>query len=344
MTPLVPDRTRRDTVAKGKTARYSAGVGSGTYVISVSGIVGAAALKVYDDAALQHPTACLAPNNIESSTFAQPADCSFTAHGGTVYAAVTGRSYLALPRNTYNIRVSAAPESAAGNQGTQESPMAIQPDRPIAGGTGLVRGDASYYVVKTAGSGDAVVSITGMTGEQYFNLFIYETPDFTRWLDGPRCFTGQQLTYPEDCALPAGKTYYIKVMSYNAGSRSFTLMVDTPVGVINGGSKGAAEPAVTPVTPATPVTPVAPPAPATPTAAAPAPAPATVFQPRRAAAPALTVTGADPLGGAVAFAPRQVTAPALTVTGIGSLTSGPAFTPRSATAPTLTVTGTGPHP
>lgn len=227
MTPLVPDRTRRDTVAKGKTARYSAGVGSGTYVISVSGIVGAAALKVYDDAALQHPTACLAPNNIESSTFAQPADCSFTAHGGTVYAAVTGRSYLALPRNTYNIRVSAAPESAAGNQGTQESPMAIQPDRPIAGGTGLVRGDASYYVVKTAGSGDAVVSITGMTGEQYFNLFIYETPDFTRWLDGPRCFTGQQLTYPEDCALPAGKTYYIKVMSYNAGSRSFTLMVDT---------------------------------------------------------------------------------------------------------------------
>jgi len=49
-------------------------------------------------------------------------------------------------------------------------------------------------------------------------------------LSNPSCFVGEAKTYPESCILPAGKTYYLLVMSTANAGGPFTLMVDAPPG------------------------------------------------------------------------------------------------------------------
>jgi hypothetical protein len=229
---LTQDITVRDTVAKGHACTYSAAVTSGqTYVLSVTGIIGAAQLRVFNDAARKQPTACLSPSNLSSSIYTQPADCTFVATGSTVYASVTGTSYLATGNNSYNIRLSPHFDAAPASEGTVKDPIVIQANKPYGGSAGAVSvasSNYSYYKVDTAGtSGDVVISVTGLTGVEDINLRIYENADFSGMLSNPSCFVGEARTYPESCILPAGKAYYLMVMSTANAGGPFTLMVDT---------------------------------------------------------------------------------------------------------------------
>jgi hypothetical protein len=228
---LTRNVTVRDAVAKGSTCNYSAAVSGGqAYVLSLTGIIGAVQLKVFNDPNHTQPTSCLSPKNLANSTFAQPADCTFVADTGTIYATVTGTSYLATDQNTYALRISPHYEAKAAAQGTQESPVAIQVNKPYGGTVGTGYTQTSYYVVNTTGSGKVVISLTGLTGEQSIDLRLYGNPDFTGPLNNssnPYCYTGEFITYAESCELPAGKTYYIAVLNYKDGvGGPFTLMVD----------------------------------------------------------------------------------------------------------------------
>jgi hypothetical protein len=226
---LTQDVTVRDTVAKGQSCVYSASVSSGqTYVMSITGIVGAAELKLFNDAALTQPTACLSPNLV-NSIFRQPADCSFVATSGAVYASVTGTSYLATADNSYNIRVSPHFDAAPATQGTETSPIEIPTNKPYGGTAGPAWSDNSYYLVNTTGSsGDVVISMTGMTGAQTSTgLSIYDNAKFIGpKLDSKSCNTPDFKTFAQSCNLPAGKTYYLRVTTGRTGG-PFTLMVDT---------------------------------------------------------------------------------------------------------------------
>jgi hypothetical protein len=225
---LAIDVTQRSNVATGSTIQYSASVMPGkTYVASLTGIVGAAQLKVFSDRAFTQPVTCLAPGNLANSTFAQPADCSFVATDSTVYVSVTGTSYLATDSNRYNLRISPRNSAAPAIQGTEQNPMVIQPDKPFAGTAGA---DYSYYKVTTAGTGDVVISLTGLIGTEDVGLHIYDNAQFIGpMLDNANCHTPQFLTFAESCNLPAGQTYYLEVRSTSPGG-PFTLMVDSPAG------------------------------------------------------------------------------------------------------------------
>ncbi len=242
---LTVDATRRDTIANGQTCLYSAPVSSGqTYVLSLTGIVGAAQLKVFDDAARKHPTECLAPKNLANSTFMQDADCTFVATGGTIYATVTGTTYSRSPLRAYHYNIRLSPHFVGGtvNEGTAESPKSVPVDTPYGGTVGPAKSATSYYVVNTTGSGEVVVSLTGLTGVQGMDLVIYGNPTFQYSRDSTYCSPGEFDTHPESCVLPAGNTYYIEIrnQSDNIGG-PFTLMVDTA-------AAGSNTPAATPTT------------------------------------------------------------------------------------------------
>jgi hypothetical protein len=228
---LTLDITARDTVAKGRTCIYSAAVATGqTYVMSLVRTVGQAALKVFYDAALKQPMTCLAPN-LANSTLWQPADCSFVATGSMVYASVSGTSYQALAQNSYNIRISPRFDAAPAIQGSETNPVPIPINQPYGGTAGPAWSDYSYYMVDTTGStGDVVFSLTGQTSiqsaYQALDLFIYDNPQFKGALDSSNCYLGELKTFAESCVLPAGKIYYLKVKTGQAGG-PFTLMIDT---------------------------------------------------------------------------------------------------------------------
>jgi hypothetical protein len=223
---LTLDVTKREVVAKGKTNRYTAAVGTGkTYVVSLTGILGEAQLQVFSDSAYKQPLTCLVPSNLANSTFSQPADCSFVGTGGTVYISVSATTYQAAASNRYDLRVSPRNEMAAANQGTQQAPVSLPLNRPYAGTVGAVRDNTSYYLVNSTGSGDLVISLTGLKADQRLDLFIYDNAAFSGWwLDPTNCHTGQFLSAPETCVLPAGRTYYLKVMNRSDVGGPFTLM------------------------------------------------------------------------------------------------------------------------
>jgi hypothetical protein len=195
-------------------------------VASLTGIVGAAQLKVFSDRAFTQPVTCLAPENLANSTFSQPADCSFVAADNTVYVSVTGTSYLATNSNRFDLRVSPRNEAAAANQGTDKAPVSLPLNRPYAGTVDAARGSTSYYLVNSTAGGDLVISMTGLNADQRLDLSIYDNAAFSGWrLDNENCHTGQFLSAPETCVLPAGKTYYLKVINssdYGVGG-PFTL-------------------------------------------------------------------------------------------------------------------------
>jgi hypothetical protein len=200
-------------------------------VASLTGIVGAAQLKVFSDRAFTQPVTCLAPENLANSTFSQPADCSFVATVGTVYISVSATTYQAAASNRYDLRISPRNEMAAANQGTQQEPVSVPLDTPYAGTVGTVRDDTSYYRVNSTGSGDLVISLTGLKADQRADLFIYDNAAFSGWwLDPTNCHTGQFLSAPETCVLPAGKTYYLKVMNRSEVGGPFTLMASASLG------------------------------------------------------------------------------------------------------------------
>jgi hypothetical protein len=242
---LTQDVTVRDTVGYGQTCAYTATVSSGvTYVLSLTGIVGAAQLKVFDDAARKHPTECLAPMNLANSTFMQDADCTFVATGGTIYAMVTGTIYSRGPLAAYhyNIRVSPHFDGKPVTEGKPENPKPIPVNRPYGGTVGLAKSETSYYVANTTGSGEVVISLTGLTGAQGMDLVIYGNPTFQYSRDSTYCSPGEFDTHPESCELPAGKTYYIEIRNQSEKiGGPFTLMVDSP-----GGAAPIAAPALSP--------------------------------------------------------------------------------------------------
>jgi hypothetical protein len=243
ITPL-PTGTLRATVAKDQVNRYSAAVSAGTYVVSLTGIIGAAKLDVYSDAGFTQPVTCLVPANLANSTYAQPADCSFVATGGTVYVSVTGTSYLATVSNRYDILVTPRHEAAPTSEGTLASPVVIAVNMPYGGTVGAGRDDASYYLVNTTGRGDLAISLTGQKADQYLDLFIYDNSDFSGiWLGGTNCHTGEQLHAPESCVLPAGKPYYVKVMNRDYVGGPFTLTAYSP---LQAATPPAAAPALSP--------------------------------------------------------------------------------------------------
>jgi hypothetical protein len=226
VTPL-PNGTLRATVATGQVNRYSATVSAGTQVVSLTGIVGAAKLDVYSDAGFTQPVTCLAPGNLANSTYSQPADCSFTVAGGMVYVSVTGTTSSVTTGNRFNLRVSPRNEAAAAIQGTTQNPVVIQPDKPFAGTGGS---DNSYYKVTTQGTGDVVISMTGLIGTEDLGLHIYDNDKFVGpELDNVNCHTGAYYTFAESCNVPAGQTYYLEIRSASPGG-PFTLMVDSPAG------------------------------------------------------------------------------------------------------------------
>jgi hypothetical protein len=238
---LTQDVTVRDAVAKGNTCNYSAAVSGGqTYVLSLTGIIGAAQLKVFNDPKHTQPTSCLAPKNLGNSTFMQPADCTFLATGSSVYATVTGTTY---PRGTlrysYNIRLSPHFEAKAKAEGELESPKPIGANKPYGGTAPPGWTQSSYYVVDTTGSSEVLISMTGLTGRQGLDLRIFENPKYQGHLDNEFCYTGEFGTHPESCVLSGGKVYYIEIENFppDVGG-PFTLMVDAP------GAKAAPAPAV----------------------------------------------------------------------------------------------------
>lgn len=238
---LVQDVTVRDTVVRNATCLYRAGVTTGqTYVLSVTGIVGAVAVKVYDDPALTRPTACLSPNLV-NSTYDEPADCTFVATSGAIYASVSATIASALSQNAYNIRVSPHFDAPAATQGTDQNPLEISPNRPFGATAGSAWSDMSYYKVNATGAtGDVVISMTGMTGAEDMTLSIYDNPGFQGALSSASCSLALFGTFPESCKLPGGKTYYIKVRTGAIGG-PFTLMVDAPgAGAAAAGTQGGA--------------------------------------------------------------------------------------------------------
>lgn len=237
VTPLVPDITRRDIVARSGTARYSAGVVAGkTYVISLTGITGAAALNVYSDPAFKQPVACATTgtyrdsNANASSTYREPSDCTFVATGGAIYVSVTGTSYQAAAQNHYGIRLSPQSGGAPGPQGTQQNPIPMALNRPLVVATADAAADpavgtANFYVVNATGrSGDLVISLTGKTGAEHEMMSIYDNPRFEGAIDNALCYTKEFGINPLSCVVPAGKTYYLKVRTGTRGL--FTLMAD----------------------------------------------------------------------------------------------------------------------
>jgi hypothetical protein len=230
---LTQDVTVRDTVGYGQTCAYTATVSSGvTYVLSLTGIVGAAQLKVFDDAAHKHPTECLAPTNLANSTFMQDADCTFVATGRTIYATVTGTIYSRSPLAAYhyNIRLSPHFDGKPVTEGKPENPKPIPVNTPYGGTVGPAKSETSYYVANTPGSGEVVISLTGLTGAQGMDLVIYGNPTFQYSRDSTYCSPGEFDTHPESCELPAGKTYYIEIRNQSEDKIGgpFTLMVDAP--------------------------------------------------------------------------------------------------------------------
>jgi hypothetical protein len=227
ITPL-PSGTLRATVANGQVNHYSATVSGGTQVVSLTGIVGEAKLDVYSDAGFAQPVDCLSPNlyNNVSGTYRAPGDCTFVATAGTVYASVSATSSTAAAQNIYGIRVSPHFDAPAASQGTDKDPIVITTNKPYGGSVGS--GASSYYKVDTTGSiGDAVISMTGLTGVEDIGLRIYGNADFSGMLSNPNCWTGAAKTFPESCILPAGTTYYLQVTSTPDHGGPFTLMVDT---------------------------------------------------------------------------------------------------------------------
>jgi hypothetical protein len=226
MVMLTTDIALHDQVPIGKTCRYSAGVRSGTYVLSLTGIVGAARLRVFSDAAYSRPLACLAPTSLANASFAKAADCTFIATGGRVYATVTGTRGLAGDRNRYSIRLSPRLQGGAAPEGTLAFPKSIVVNTTHGGTVGPGRSANSYYVVNAAASAEVVISLTGLTGTQAISLQVFDNRKFERSLI-QYCDTAEFAPHPVSCVLPGGKAYFVEVRNQqNDAGGPYTLMVE----------------------------------------------------------------------------------------------------------------------
>lgn len=214
------DRSYAGSIAGGSIKRYGAAVTAGTqYVVSLTGIVGAADLVVYTDNTLATHATCAAPNTGASG--AAPEDCAVTATASTLYLTVGNPGSAS---NSFHVRVAQESTAAAVSEGSIAVPVVLTQGSSWAGSVGGPAPASSYYTVTLTGTGSRSINLTGLQSPEDMALAVYTDSGFTTPY-ASCAYTGMGGVVPEECVVPAG-TYYIQVTNNSGAGGAYLLTAD----------------------------------------------------------------------------------------------------------------------
>jgi len=217
--PMSLDRSYSGSIAGGSIKRYGATVTAGTqYVVSLTGIVGAADLVVYTDNTLTAHATCAAPNTGASG--AAPEDCTVTATASTLYLTVSNPGSA---NDSFRVRV-AQQSAASGIQGSAGTPVVLTQGSSWAGSVGGPAPASSYYAVTLTGTGSFSINLTGLQSPEDVAMAVFTDPGFTTPESGC-AYTGLGGVAPEECVVAAG-TYYIQVTNNSGAGGAYLLTAD----------------------------------------------------------------------------------------------------------------------
>lgn len=212
------DRSYSGSIAGGSIKRYGADVTAGAqYVVSLTGIVGAADLVVYTDNTLSIHATCAAPNTGASG--AAPEDCTVTATASTLYLTVNNPGSAS---DSFRVRVAQESTATADSEGSITVPVVLTQGRSWAGSVGPAPA-SSYYSVTLIGTGTFSINLTGLQSPEDISLAVFTDAGFSA---AASCaFTGLGGVVPEECSVSAG-TYYVQVTSNSGNGGAYLLTAD----------------------------------------------------------------------------------------------------------------------